>query len=308
YLVTGGSAGANVPAGIQWSRCTVNPRAGREAEWPQEYVPAQVKKRVVVVGGGPAGLECARVARERGHEVIVLERNAEVGGQLNIAAKAPAREGFLDLVRYHTFQARKLGIDIRLGVTATAESVLALKPDAVVLATGSTQIPAQFPGADRPNVVGAWDVLQEKAQVGQKVVVASKETHFEAVSVAEFLAARGKDVEFLHEWLNMGTNIEHYTKATVFHRFYSAGVKPTVCADIKSFDGKTVIAYNVLTGEERRIEGVDTVVVAYGSRGDNSLYRALKDKVSEIYLIGAAYRPRLCADATRDGAETGRAI
>ncbi|MFI5394268.1 MAG: FAD-dependent oxidoreductase [Candidatus Binatia bacterium] len=287
--------------------CAVNPAIGREQVWAA-VEPARSAKRVIVVGGGPAGLEAARVAALRGHKVTILERNAEIGGQLLIAARAPRREGFLDFARYAEFQMRLLGVDVRLNTVATPETVLNLGPDAVIVATGSVPRTLDIPGADQPNVVQAWDVLAGTAPVGQRVVVVSEDDGMETPSVADFLATQGKQVEILHKWLMIGSRIERYTTGIVFYWLYKNGVVFSPSTRVRMIDGNTIVAYNAHTGEERRIEPIDTVVLSLGSRPDSQLHRMLRDKVKELYVVGSAFAPRRLADATQHGAEVGRRV
>jgi 2,4-dienoyl-CoA reductase-like NADH-dependent reductase (Old Yellow Enzyme family)/thioredoxin reductase len=287
--------------------CAVNPAIGHEARWAAVERAAS-EKRVVVVGGGAAGLEVARVAATRGHNVTVLERNAELGGQLLIAARAPRREGFLDFPRYEEFQLRLLGVDVRLNTIATPEAVLELKPDAVAVATGSTPRPLDIAGAEQPNVVQGWDVLTGTAQVGQRVVIVSEDDGMETPSVADFLASQGKQVEVLHKWLMIGSRVERYTKGIVFYWLHKNGVVISPSTRVRAIENNTVLAYNAHTGEERRITDVDTVVLTLGSCADDRLYRALKGSVKELYLVGAAFAPRRLIEATQHGANVGRML
>lgn len=292
---------------IKGPTCAVNPVIGHEAEWGT-VEPAKVRKRVVVVGAGPAGMEAARVAASRGHHVALVEQDAELGGQLLIAARAPRREGFLDLPRYEGFQMQLLGVDVRLGTTATPELVLGLKPDVVVVATGSTPRLPDIPGVDQANVVQAWDVLRGSAQVGDRIVIVSEDDGMETPSVADYLGAQGKQVEILHKWLTMGERIDRYTRGIVYHSLYASGVVISPSTRVRAIEGSTVVAYNVHTGQERRIDYVDTVVLSLGSCGDDRVYKALKGKVGELYLIGAAFAPRRLVEATQHGATIGTMI
>src|SRR5205085_1613564 len=135
-----------------------SPVIGREKEWAETPHAASPKK-VVVIGGGPAGLECARVARLRGHHVVLFEKNQELGGQTLIARKAPFRQDFDGACRYSALQCKKLGVDIRLGVEANADVVLREKPDIVVMATGARAFKPGIPGVDDYGY-NAWEVLQ----------------------------------------------------------------------------------------------------------------------------------------------------
>ncbi|GAG26971.1 unnamed protein product, partial [marine sediment metagenome] len=205
--------------------CMQNPVTGREKEWA-EIQPAQTPKKVVVVGGGPAGMEAARVAALRGHSVTLLEKQDHLGGQISIAAKAPFRDEFAQIARSLSRQLDKAGVEVKLGVNATPDSILALKPDAVIVATGSTPLVPTIPGADSQNVLSDWDVLLETAPVGQNVVIADEEHHIHGLSVAEFLADRGKKVQILTGMHYVGTDVEPKTWRFLYQRLLEKGVVP----------------------------------------------------------------------------------
>src|SRR5262249_37428714 len=138
--------------------CIYNPVTGREQEWSR-LTPAPRSRRVVVVGGGPAGLEAARVAAERGHRAVLFEKGKRLGGQVNLIGKAPKRESFEEIILFFERQMSKLKVDVRTGVEAGAAEVLAEAPEVVIVATGSTPWRPPVPGADRPHVVSAREVL-----------------------------------------------------------------------------------------------------------------------------------------------------
>jgi 2,4-dienoyl-CoA reductase-like NADH-dependent reductase (Old Yellow Enzyme family)/thioredoxin reductase len=299
--------GTAVHGEVKTPRCAVNPVVGHELEWAADK-PAERSKRVCVIGGGPAGLETARVAAMRGHTVTLIERSAELGGLMRVAAKAPRREAFLDFPRFAEGALERLGVEVRRSAEATPESILADRPDAVVVATGSVARRGEFPGAGQDNVVDFVSVLTGKARVGQRVVVVSEDDHMQTPSVADFLAAQGKEVEILQKWLMIGDKVERYTRGVVFRRLYEQGVVISPSTRVRAVGGNTVIAFNAHTGAERRIENVDTVVLSLGTRSESSLYRELKDRVDECYLVGSAFAPRLVAEATQHGANVARLL
>src|SRR5215510_6227549 len=171
--------------------CVQNPATGREAELGDVRA-TSTPKAVVVVGGGVAGLEAARMAALRGHRVVLLEKSAELGGQVLLAARAPARAEYGGIVRFLASQVRKLGVQVRLGVEAMPALVLAEHPDAVVIATGSHPYLPPVPGGDGKHVVTSRDVLAGEAKVGGRVVVVDDVHTEEALSTAELLAGQGK--------------------------------------------------------------------------------------------------------------------
>jgi len=289
--------------------CTMNPAVGREGRpgWG-ELEPAAVKKRVMIIGGGPAGLETARVAALRGHQVSLYDRGAELGGQTLIAAKAPGRDGFLDLGRYFTYQMKLLHVDVHLNTEVTAETIEKQDPDAVVVATGSVPLIPDIPGVDGDSIVEIRQVLKGEVEVGNNVVIIGGDGDIQSLSTADFLADLGKKVEVLCVDYYCGVKVDFATLQTIYQRLSQKGVVLTPHTEVKAISGDTVIAYNIFNREERRIEGVDTIVIAYGGREDNALYYALKDRVREIHIVGDANGVRRIHDATRDAAYVGRAL
>jgi mycofactocin system FadH/OYE family oxidoreductase 2 len=287
--------------------CVQNPASGREAELG-DLRPAETAKRVVVVGGGVAGLEAARVAALRGCTVVLLEKATELGGQILLAARAPARAEYAGIVRFLAGQVRKLGVDVRLGIEATMSLVLAERPDAVVVATGSHPYVPAVPGSDGKHVVTDRDVLGGEAHVGARVVVIDDVHTEQALSTAELLLDAGKRVEVISPLFYVGQDIGVTSIAPLYTRLYTKGVVLTPCTELTAVEGSTVIVRNVFSGAERRIESVDTVVLATGSRSTDALYRALEGRVPALYAAGDCVAPRGVHQAILDGTRVARAI
>jgi dimethylglycine catabolism A len=287
--------------------CVQNPATGRERELGDVHR-ASTPKNVVVVGGGVAGLEAARMAALRGHRVVLFEKAAELGGQILLAARAPARAEYAGIVRFLVAQVRKLAVDVRLGVEATAASVLADRPDAVVVATGSHPFVPPVPGGDGKHVVTDRDVLSGDAKVGANVVVVDDVHTQQALSTAELLLEQGKRVEVLSPLFYVGQDIGVTSIAPLYKRLFTAGVILTPGTELRAVEGSAVIAANVYSGSERRIEGVDTIVLSAGSRSTDSLYRVLKGRVAELYAVGDCVAPRGVHQAILDATRVARAI
>jgi hypothetical protein len=287
--------------------CIQNPVTSREDEL-SEVRPAPVRKKVVVVGGGVAGLEAARMASLRGHRVVLFEKEGEVGGQVLIAALAPARADYAGIVRFLRAQVTKLGVDIRLGVDATPELILAESPDVVIIATGSHPYMPSLPGVDGKHVVTDRDVLLERATVGDRVVLVDDVHTQQALSTAEFLLDRARYVEVISRLFYPGQDIGITSIVPLYARLFTKGVTLTPHTELVAVEGSTVIVANVYSGTERRIEGVDSVVLAMGSRSTDRLYRALRGKVPELHAVGDCVAPRGVHHALLEGTRVARAI
>lgn len=287
--------------------CVQNPTTGREAELA-ELRPAAVARTVIVVGGGVAGLEAARTAALRGHRVILFETSIELGGQVLLAARAPARGEYAGIVRFLVRQVGQLGVDVRAGVEATLELVLAERPDAVVIATGSHSYIPAIPGIDAKHVVTDRDVLGGAAKIGENVIVVDDVHTEQALSTAELLLDQGKRVEVISPLFYVGQDVGVTSIAPLYARLYAKGVTLTPGTELRAVEGSTVIVANVYSGTERRIEPVDTVVLALGSRSTDALYRALKGRVPTLLAAGDCVAPRGVHQAILDGTRAARAI
>jgi mycofactocin system FadH/OYE family oxidoreductase 2 len=287
--------------------CVQNPATGREAELG-EVTPTTPLRKVVVVGGGVAGLEAARMAALRGCRVVLLEKAAELGGQVLLAARAPARAEYAGIVRFLIAQVRKLGVEVRLGVDATAALVLAERPEAVIVATGSHAYIPPIPGSDGKHVVTDREVLGGEITVGANVVVVD-DVHTEAaLSTAELLLDQGKRVEVISALFYVGQDVGVTSIAPIYARVFTKGVVLTPCTELRAIEGSTVVVANVYSGAERRIEAVDTVVLAAGNRSTDALYRALKGHVPALYAAGDCVAPRGVHQAILDGTRAARAL
>ncbi len=287
--------------------CIYNPVTGREGEWA-DLPRAQRRRKVVVVGGGPAGMECARVAAERGHRVVLFERGARLGGQVNLVMRTPARENFEEITLYFERQLAKLGVEVRLNREADAAAVLAEGADAVVIATGSTAFTPQVIGADQPHVLSARQVLQGNAHIGESVLVVDTQGRAEAPTVAEFLADAGRKVEVVTGLAVVGREMPAPAWHKHMERLLTKGVTLTPFTGVWEIEAKSVEAYNVISWQPRTIEGVDSVVFASGGVADDTLWRALRGKVADLHQAGDCYQARDIEVAVVDGHRVGRAL
>ncbi|MSP67610.1 MAG: FAD-dependent oxidoreductase [Alphaproteobacteria bacterium] len=287
--------------------CIYNPVTGREGEWA-ELPRATTKKKVVVVGGGPAGLEAARIAAERGHRVVLFEQARRLGGQVNLVIRTPAREIFEEIILFFERQMAQLKVDVRLGREAGPEEILAEAPDAVIVATGSTAFRPELLGADQRHVLTSREVLQGNAPIGQRVLVIDTQGRPEAPTTAEFLVDLGKEVEIVTGLEYVGRHMPYPAAHNLIERLMKKGVRLTPFTGVWEVQETSVEVYNVVTWEPRTIGGVDTVVLAAGGMPNDSLYLALQGKVADLHAIGDCYQPRDIEVAVVDGHRVARMI
>lgn len=272
--------------------CLVNPQAGRELF--TQLQPAETPKRVVVVGGGIAGMEAATVARERGHEVELYERSGELGGQFRLGSRAPGKDEVAHFVDYLVRRVESLGVVVHTNTELTADRVDEMRPNAVVVATGARPFTLPVPGADR--AVGAWDVLLGKAQVGQKVVIIGGGQV--GCETAELLAEQGREVTILEMLPELAMDMGPRAREPFLNKLVELGIDNITRATVTEI-GEGEVWFD-RGGLREKVSGVDTVVMAVGSRADNSLAEALRDKPYPVYTVGDCVKARRGFEAVHE--------
>ena len=271
--------------------CIYNPVTGHEKIWADPG-PAPVKKKVVVVGGGPAGMEAARVAAERGHKVVLFERSERLGGQVKLVMKTPMRHSFEEIILFGEKQLPKLGVEVRLGVEASVDSILAENPQAVVMATGSEPYLPEIPGAEGSNVLSVADVLNG-AETGEHIVIIDTQGTAPGSVVAEVLADQGKQVEIVTGLNWVGIYINPTVWNHLYERLLGKGVIMSAMTGVTRIGEDSVEVYHVVNPEiTRTIESVDTVVMAAGGKANDGLYQELRGKVEGLHVVGDSAQPR----------------
>ena len=313
----------------RWLGCIENPRAGLEST----VLPLPRRRRtVVVVGGGPGGLQAAVTAAERGHRVVLFERHDRLGGQAHVAATVPSRAEFFDIARNLVVAARREGVDIRIGVEATADTVRAESPDAVIVATGARPSRPWWAG-DEPRVVDVRDVLEGRVHPAGRVVIVDELGFHQATSTAELLADRGCDVEIVTNGMvvaqDLGItldlemwNVKAHDKGII----QSVDLVPMgVSVDSGSVDSGSVDSGSADSGSvdidvaERHRPGdlvlqlqhhptgtdqtrhCDWVVCSVHQRPDDDLWHALAGAPFEVHRIGDCLAPRRAHAAVIEG-------
>lgn len=295
--------------------CIQNPVIGREAALGV-IEPAERPGSVVVVGGGVAGMEAARVAAARGHRVVLFERDERLGGQVLLAARAPKRAEYIGNARWLERQVeRQAGIEVRLGRAATVEDVLALQPDAVIVATGAQPCRPDQPGLDAPRVFSTEEVFArqglprggDSAEMPH-VVVIDEEGYARGVGVADLLAEQGCRVDYVTSQYMPAQRLPDMVRVPILCRLYAHHVCFHPNLELRGMEGRTVRLRQFFCDDEAEIDGVDAVVLAYPPRADDALARALKGRVPCLHLAGDCLAPRGIAHAILEGTLAGRAV
>ncbi|MBW6461393.1 MAG: FAD-dependent oxidoreductase [Bacteroidales bacterium] len=282
--------------------CTVNPEVGREME--MKIQPAKTSKRVLVVGGGPGGMETARVAALKGHKVVLCEQTDKLGGQLIIAAMPPHKQGIAHYVKYLINQLHKVGVELRMNTEATVKTIREIAPDVVVVATGAEPVLPPIPGADRKKVLNAWDLLLGKVQTGRNVLVIGGGSV--GCETADFLAVQRKRVAIVEILDEVGRDLLERVKYFLFQRLEEEKVNIYSDATVLEIleDG---VRLNQ-NGKIIELSGYDNVVMAVGVRPRKVLVDQMKDTGIKFEVVGDVKKIGNALSAIAGGTELGRRI
>ena len=273
-----------------------------------------IKTEVVVVGGGPGGLETAWVAAARGHDVTLLERGDALGGKIRLAQRLPGREELADFADWRIGECERRGVDVRVGVDATAETVLALSPDAVVVATGARATttgaskwhPMPVPGSDQPFVIDHERALAGGDGLDGRVVVLDVVGHIEAIGLGEQLAAGGAEVTVACP-LPTPMLLDPETMAAALPRMARAGARWRPNSAMVSIGDHEVTLIDTLSLAMETVPADAVVIRTHGLPNDD-LYFALQGRVPEVVRVGDAVAARPADRAVFDGHRAGRAL
>ncbi|MEZ5824121.1 MAG: FAD-dependent oxidoreductase [Geminicoccaceae bacterium] len=290
--------------------CVINPSAGHEFLWGGDrFERTENPRKVLVVGGGPAGLECARVAAERGHRVILAEAGSKLGGQFRLAGAQPRRAQIQDYIDWQERQLSRLQVEIRLNTFVEAEDIAAFDADVLVVATGSLPpgtgfqraLPAmaEMPGAELANVHSIQEVMAREARPGKRVVIIDEMGHWHGPGTAWHLAEAGHEVTLVASHAAIAARLTATAADWPLRkRLKKLGVRTLVEHAVKSWDGEDATLVDLRDGETFRIEA-DSLVLATATESLSDL----ADTVTgiETRTIGDATAPRLADMAIYDG-------
>jgi NADPH-dependent 2,4-dienoyl-CoA reductase/sulfur reductase-like enzyme len=283
--------------------CLANPWLGHESELA-ELEPAEQGLTVVVVGGGPAGMQAALTLGRLGHRVTLFESNKRLGGQILLSSVPPGKQEMLRLVEfYETALAELPNVDLRLGVEATVGRVCKIKPQAVVIASGSDPILPNLPGAEDANVVTARQVLAGSVTVGKRVAVLGGGNL--GSEVAHHLAVKGHEVVIIELGLTIGSDLGPARRYLLRRELGEYRIRRHVRSEVRRLYPDRVSFLRIMPEGDRRrtdVGPLDTFVSALGSRPREDLYLALESKVDNIHVVGDALSPARMGEATAEGA------
>ncbi|MBW2475767.1 MAG: FAD-dependent oxidoreductase, partial [Deltaproteobacteria bacterium] len=294
--------------------CVQNPAVGLEKQWGEGTLkPAPIKKKVVVVGGGPGGMWAAKMAGRRGHDVTLFDRNDALGGQVLTGMKGAGRDEFGVIIRNESEQVDKAGVKVKLETEVNADDVLAENADTVIVATGSTCKPHPVGGADGPAVFNVWQVLDSKPELGEKVCLIDYDGHHRATATAEYLADQGKTVHIITSSLFIGAELGPTQDLYLTRqRLLTKGTTFTPDIAVMEVAGeageKVVKGFNVYSNEWHEWGPYDSIVLAMGQAANEDLYYALKGKIKELHRVGDCVAPRKVDMAIWEGHRVGREI
>lgn len=279
--------------------CSVNAALGKEAS--SRIIKARKSKKVLIVGGGPAGMEAARVATSRGHRVSLWEKEPSLGGQLKAACIAPHKDRIGALLPYFMAELKRLGVQVRLETQVTPDKIRQFAPDALVIATGVNPVVPEIPGLEKAHPVQAVDILLGKTKVGDNVVVIGGE--LVGCEVAEFLVGKGKKVTMVRRGPEMAQKVSPSLRSLLLERLKDTGISMLVGVTYEEVNEKGLVI-TTKDGKRKTLEA-DTIVLAAGAVSEQRLYQKIKHGVAETYLVGDSVSPRKLGDAIAEGFQAG---
>lgn len=292
-------------------RCIQNPAAGREREFGIGTMkPATSKKKIMVIGGGVAGMKSAEILSARGHEVILYEKGEVLGGQVNLAEKLPYRIEIADVTRYLKLQLDKYNVKINLKKEVGIETVQKEEPDIVIVATGSNPYHPEIAGsADTEiRILDVRRALRHPEEIGKNVVVVDRNGHWQAAGICEYALMLGARVTCVTPNWYLGIDLEPSNNYLLHKRLFEKDIAMFVNHDLSRIEKNNIVVSHTFNFKESSIPDVDTLIVADRSVSDNALYMKLKTIHPQVYAVGDCVAPRMIEQVIFESEELARRL
>ena len=287
--------------------CIQNPISGRELKL-SKIKKAEFRKKILIAGGGPGGMKAAAVAAEKGHQVILCEKNGKLGGQVQMAKMLPDRGEFGILIDNLTRDMEITGVEVRLNTYVDKALVDMENPDDIIISTGAEPFPTDVEISEKTHVVEAWSVIQNSSVTGKSVVIADWRCDYIGMGIAEMLAKNGREVRLAVDGSHAGQNLQVYMRNNWIGRLDRLGVKVFTYARLSRADGNNAYFFHTAGGRRIIFEGMDTLVLAQGHLPVTSLEDSLLGSNHRIHLVGDCLSPRSAEEAIYEGFITAREV
>ncbi len=287
--------------------CVHNPMAGREFDLG-ELKPAATAKRVVVVGGGPGGMETARVAAQRGHHTVLFEKTSALGGKSLSGAEIGGHAEYANVAHYLAREVASAGVDVRFGTSATSADILKLRPDAVVLATGATPVVPEIASDGSIQVYESIEATPADLS-GKTVLMADEDGYWWGAQCAEELARRGAHVVLLTRFYEPFRELPSVSRIAALRALDFAGCEVLALHEVAKIASRSILIRHYSSGKERSRSDIDAVLFVGPQRVNDALEQELKSAgVKDVHLIGDVYAPRRLRHAIFEGHQLGRKL
>jgi pyruvate/2-oxoglutarate dehydrogenase complex dihydrolipoamide dehydrogenase (E3) component len=287
--------------------CIQNPVSGRELRFGA-LSPAKVPRKVMVVGGGPAGMKAAVIAAQRGHGVTLFEAQKRLGGQALLAQLLPGRAEFGGLITNLSHELAAAGVKVCAGSSVDRAMIVKESPDVVVMATGAVPYRPQFASEGALQIVDPWQILQETVEPGHSVVVIDWRADWIGIGIAERLAHSGRSVRLAVSGVAVGETLPLYVRDAAVASLHKLGVTVLPYMRLYGSDSDSVYLQHITSGEAVVIDSVDTLVLCTGHAPVTGLADAIEDLSLDVRIIGDAASPRTAEEAVYEGLQAGTEI